>query len=124
MSRRALYRRIYAVAAGLFLVSGLSQLFRGCPLGWAAIVAAVLIVLGFIVAVRTHWGRLIAYWGLVTGFAWLLTVLRGLIGWAYDFPYAGWTTAIGLAAIVYWQDHQNTREDNGVDESTDSQGAP
>lgn len=104
-------KRTFSAAAVIFLVSGLFQLSQDFSLGWAAVISAALITIGLAVATKRHWGRLIATWGLLTGMAWLLALSFGLIGWGYDFPYAGWFTGIGMVTVFYWQGRHEDRAD-------------
>ncbi|MBD2764222.1 hypothetical protein IEE91_03225 [Kocuria sp. cx-455] len=104
-------KRIFSAAAVIFLVSGLLQLSRGFALGWAAVISASVIAVGLALATKRRWGRLIVMWGLLTGVAWLLTLPFGLIGWGYDFPYAGWITGIGMATVFYRQNRHEDRAD-------------
>lgn len=122
MSRKTIPRWIYHVAAAVFLFAGLFQLFQGVPLGWAAVIAAVLIGTGLALAVKIRWGWLVATWGLMTGIVWLLAMLMGLLGRGYDFSYAGWAVGIAMATYIFWQDRQDDRAGQTQNESTGSQG--
>lgn len=121
MSRKTLLRWIYHVAAAVFLFVGLLQLFQGFLLGWAAVIAAVLIGTGLVLAVKIRWGWLVAMWGLMTGITWLLAMLLGLLGRGYDFSYAGWAVGVAMATYISWQDRQDDRAGQNRNESTGSQ---
>ena len=121
MSRKTIPRWIYHVGAALFLLAGLLQLFQGFSLGWAAVIAAVLIGTGLALAVKIRWGWLVATWGLMTGIVWLLAMLMGLLGRGYDFSFAGWAVGIAMATYIYWQDRQDDRTGQTQNESTGSQ---
>lgn len=97
MSRKTIPRWIYLVGAAVFLVAGLLQLLQGLSLGWAAIIAAVPIGMGLALSVKIRWGWLVATWGLLTGFIWLVAVLMGFLGRGYDFSFAGWAVGIAMA---------------------------
>ena len=121
MARKTIPRWIYPVAAAVFLFAGLLQLFLGLPLGWAAVIAAVLTGTGLALVVRVRWGWLVATWGLMTGIAWLLATLMGLLGRGYDFYFAGWGVGIAMATYFYWQYSQDDRAGQVRNESTGSQ---
>lgn len=121
MSRKSIPRWIYRVGAAVFLFAGLLQLFQGFSLGWAAVIAAVLIGAGLALAVKIRWGGLVATWGLMTGIVWLLAMLMGLLGRGYDFSFAGWGVGIAMATYIFWQDRQDDRAGQAQNESTGSQ---
>ena len=121
MSRKTVPRWIYHVGAPVFLFVGMLQLFQGLSLGWAAVIAAVLIGTGLALAVKIRWGWLVATWGLMTGIVWLLAMLLGLLGRGYDFSFAGWAVGIAMATYFFWQDRQDDRTGQTQNESTGSQ---
>jgi ABC-type multidrug transport system permease subunit len=120
MSRKAVQRWVFGVAAPILLVAGVVQLFQEFPLGWAAVVSAALIGIGLALAMKSRWGRLLAVWGLMTGIVWLLAMLFGFLGRGYDFSYAGWVAGIVTSTYFFWQDYQDDRAGHELNGSTES----
>lgn len=124
MSRKTIPRWIYLVGAAVFLVAGLLQLLKGLSLGWAAIIAAVPIGMGLALSVKIRRGWLVARWGLLKGFIWLVAVLMGFLGRGHDFSFAGWAVGIVMATYIYWLNRQDGRAGQVKNESTDSPDRP
>lgn len=102
MARRTRARWFLAVLAAAFLVLGVVQLVGGQPLGWAAVIGAVSMGTGLLLAVRNiSWGHLLISGGAVTGVAWFLSMVSGWLGRGYDFVYGGWGAGIGIAIAAF-----------------------
>ena len=78
MARKTVARWFVAVLAAAFLMLGVVQVVGGQPLGWAAMIAAVSMGAGLLLAGRKiSWGQLLISGGAVTGVTWLFSMALG-----------------------------------------------
>lgn len=100
------WRWIYGGAAVVFLAAGLFHLLQGSVLGLAAVLSAVLIIVGLVVGLRWpsryRWGWLARTCGAFTGIACLLALVLGSFSWGGAFALGAWTISIASALNAFF----------------------
>ncbi|WP_298045119.1 hypothetical protein [uncultured Citricoccus sp.] len=106
MGADGIWQWIFGGLAATVLISGLAQLMQGAMLGWAAVIAAVLLLLGVLVwrrwPTRYRWGRFMRVCGVYIGFIWLIALMLEVLGWDGEFSWAAWGAGIGVATLTVW----------------------
>lgn len=121
MARKTVARWFVTVLAVAFLVPGVVQVVAGEPLGWAAVIAAVLMGAGLLLAVRKiTWGQLLISGGRVTGVAWFLSMVSGWLGRGDDFIYGGWGAGIGIAIASFLMERSDRHAEQWHEEHAET----
>ncbi len=99
------------------LIAGLVQLVQGALLGWAAVIAAVLLLFGVLVwrrwPMRYRWGRFMRVCGVYIGSIWFIALMLGVLGWGGEFSWAAWGAGIGVATLTVWGADPGSRSAGG-----------
>ncbi|TDL46498.1 hypothetical protein [Kocuria rosea] len=121
MARKTVARWFVAVLAAAFLMLGVVQVVGGQPLGWAAMIAAVSMGAGLLLAGRKiSWGQLLISGGAVTGVTWLFSMALGWLGRGYDFVYGGWGAAIGVTIASFLMERSDRHAERWHEKHTET----
>jgi O-antigen/teichoic acid export membrane protein len=106
MRKDSTWQWTYTGLAAALLIAGLFHLGQGSPLGWAAVISAVLLLIGVVVwrrwPRRYRGGRFMRVCGVYAGIIWFIALIFGVLGWAGEFSWGAWGAGIGVAIFAVW----------------------